>query len=145
MVVVSFYLPFTFLFFFSFSSPISSHGSGSCSLWTLPDIFVSGYALPQIYRKLSPPLYIGAVTFFLCISFFHSQGVFLTQPPFVGSQEPAAWVTSLEISHNFSFWFLQRLHTLLFLFTSVDYLRGWLMCLPNALEFRMDAFLFSCF
>ena len=34
---------------------LSSHGSGACSLWTLPDVPVSEHALPFIYSELSSP------------------------------------------------------------------------------------------
>lgn len=33
-------------------------------LWTLPDVLVSGYVLPNIYNKLSPPPYLRAILSF---------------------------------------------------------------------------------
>lgn len=49
-------LPFTF----PFPSP-TWLSSGSCPLWTLPDVLVSVYAFPFIYIKLSSPPVLGAV------------------------------------------------------------------------------------
>ena len=51
---------------------LSPHGSGSWLLWTLPDVPASGYTLPHIYNKLSPPPYLGAVMSFLSFLFLFS-------------------------------------------------------------------------
>lgn len=61
---------------FPFSSPPSSSwlSSGSKSLWTLPDVPASNYALPFIYNKPSPPPIPRSTPVFLYISFFIQQG-----------------------------------------------------------------------
>jgi hypothetical protein len=51
------------------SSLLSPHGSGSCPLWSLPD--VSSYVLSHTHNKPPPP-YLGQVRFFPSISYFHS-------------------------------------------------------------------------
>lgn len=58
---------------YSLGSPsLTWPGSGSCSLWTLPDVPASGCALPHIYNK--PPLpHLGAMAAFL-FYFIHSSG-----------------------------------------------------------------------
>jgi hypothetical protein len=40
--------------------------------WTLPDALASGYVLPSIDNKLSPPPNLGAVMSSFLISYFHS-------------------------------------------------------------------------
>lgn len=73
---------------FSSPFPIWSSLVWSYPLWTLPDIPASGYALPRIYNKLSPPLHLGTVMsfpflfFFFCFPsllflFFHSMSLLI--------------------------------------------------------------------
>lgn len=52
---------------------LSSRGSGSIPLWTLPDVPASGYLIPFIYSKLSSPPDLAAdVSFPFFYFFFHS-------------------------------------------------------------------------
>lgn len=56
--------------------PISPHGSGTCPVWTLPDVAASSYALPHIWNKLPPPE-LGVVMSFplyFCLSFRFPSG-----------------------------------------------------------------------
>jgi hypothetical protein len=58
----------------SFPSPLSSHALGSHPLWPLPDVPASGYVLPFINNKLSPPAHLGMVVSFLFCFFFSFRG-----------------------------------------------------------------------
>lgn len=69
MVIWPFFLPFIHLTSWSpgllalplpFVALLTWPGSGSCLLWTLPDVSASGDALSHTYNKLSPPWYLGA-------------------------------------------------------------------------------------
>ena len=66
------------------SLPSSAHKAQSHShTWTLPGVSASGYALPLICNKLSPPPYLGAVMSFpfLFFPFFILPSPLLSCPP----------------------------------------------------------------
>lgn len=46
----------------------------TCPLWALPEVSASGSALPHIYNKLSPPLYLGTVMSFPFYFIIFTQG-----------------------------------------------------------------------
>lgn len=75
----------------------------SSLLWAVPDVSISGYALPHIYSKLSPLLYLGAVVSASFLSYVPSPAIQFT---FVGAEKGRAHpLTPMSV---LLFWFLAR-------------------------------------
>lgn len=77
--------------------------SASSLLWTVPDVSISGYALPYIYSRLSLPLYLGAVMSASFFSYVHSPAIQFTVVE--AEKGPAHPLTPMSV---LLFWFLAR-------------------------------------
>lgn len=77
-------------------APLTWPDSGLCSLWSLPEVPAPDYALSFIYNK-PPPLYLGAIMFFLCIPFFHSSDAETQDWPMSSPPKPQPFQTKLLV------------------------------------------------